>query len=154
LKWQTNDYDTYRGAKEYIDTALVPLIPIHWGEDMKSIILMGEFTTLISEELERQLKGRMYLFPPFTYLKEETADERLNRLSNLEKQIVQSGMPFVVFLTSDPDWAGQDMALKNSIISIPAVPMEHMEETYKKEIISEQIKHLLKIVTINWQKSD
>lgn len=148
MKWKTTDFDTYASARDYIDTAIIPLIPVTWEREMKALISMGEYTTTLSEELERQLVGRVFLFPPFTYLKHESKEERNARLLKWKEEI-EKELKFVFFMTSDPTWSGVD----SSIISMPAIPLENMEMKYKKEIISEQMNNLLKIVTKKWQES-
>jgi hypothetical protein len=148
VKWKTTDFDTYAAARDYIDTAIIPLIPITWEREMKSLISMGEYTATISEELERQLVGRIFLFPSFTYLKSESKDIRTERLLQWKNDI-QKELKYVFFLTSDPTWSGAD----DSIILVPSIPLENMELKYKKEIISEQMNSLLKIVTKKWQES-
>jgi hypothetical protein len=149
VKWQSSDFDTYTQARDYIDTAIIPLIPVTWEREMKSLISMGEYTTTLSEELERQLTGRLFLFPPLTYLKSETKDERIARLYSWKGQVNEQGLQYVFFITSDPTWNSVD----DSIIILPSIPLEHMEPKYKKEIIGEQMNELLKIVTKKWQET-
>jgi len=42
-EWKANEMDTYLQAKEYVDTAIIPLVPISCGDRMKSTVVMGEF---------------------------------------------------------------------------------------------------------------
>ncbi|MGB8463278.1 MAG: DUF2487 family protein, partial [Priestia megaterium] len=37
--------DVYLQSKSYVDTVLVPLIPIDFGEDLKLTASMSEYTT-------------------------------------------------------------------------------------------------------------
>lgn len=148
MKWKTTDFDTYSQARDYIDTAIIPLIPVTWEREMKSLISMGEYTTILSEELERQLVGRVFLLPAFTYLKSEDKEARAERLLSWKNEIGKE-LKYVFFMTSDPTWSGVD----SSIISLPAIPLENMEMKYKKEIVAEQMNNLLKIVTKKWQES-
>ncbi|MCF6137567.1 YpiF family protein [Pseudalkalibacillus berkeleyi] len=152
MKWRSKDIDVYNQASEYVDTAVVPLIPISWGQNKKNIVLKGEFPQLVSDELERQLKGRVVLFPPITYLESEKDEEILNRMEVLFEELKESDMPYPVFITSDVRWSGSP-GLQEHIVTIPPVPLEHMEEEYQREVISEQVKHLLQIVTKKWQNS-
>lgn len=63
MRWRMTDAKDYLQAKDYIDTAVIPLINIKVGDHFKMAAEKGEFTQLLSEELERQLKGRVYLLP-------------------------------------------------------------------------------------------
>ena len=35
MKWIPQDIETYLNAKEYVDTAVIPLFSISFGDDMK-----------------------------------------------------------------------------------------------------------------------
>ena len=69
--------------KEYVDTAVIPLIPVSFGDENEtSAASMSEFITLLSTLLERQFTGRILLLPPFTYLTEDDYENRLSDLSH------------------------------------------------------------------------
>ncbi|WP_408006520.1 YpiF family protein [Pseudalkalibacillus sp. A8] len=152
MKWCSKDLDMYLKASEYVDTAIVPLIPITWGTHKKNVILKGEFPLILSEEIERQLKGRVFLFPAITYLVSEPDEDVLKRLSALTSELENEGMPYPVFITSDARWTGSE-ELGDRLVNIPPVPLEHMDEEYQREIVSEQVKHILQIVTKKWQNT-
>ncbi|RXJ03963.1 DUF2487 family protein [Anaerobacillus alkaliphilus] len=152
MKWQAKEVDLYLQAREYVDTAIVPLIPISWGNELKSTVQMGEFITLISDELERQFKGRVFQFPPYTYLKSEKVEDRLTRINMLDDHLKEHGFDFIVYLTSDIDWKQIETEMKDTLLWIPSIPLEHMEPKYKQETLSNQIKQMLPIMTNKWQK--
>ncbi|WP_349407561.1 YpiF family protein [Pseudalkalibacillus sp. SCS-8] len=152
MKWRSTDVDVYMQASEYVDTAIIPLIPISWGAQKKNVVLKGEFPLLITEELERQLKGRVVLFPALTYLESESEEDVLKRITAFSDEVEKEGLPYTVFVTSDTRWSGLE-DIQDRLIVIPPVPLEHMEETYQREIVSEQVKHILQIVTKKWQNS-
>lgn len=68
MRWRAADADAYLQSADYIDTAVIPLISITSSGGLKEAVEQGESTQLLSEELERQLKGRVYLFPSYTYV--------------------------------------------------------------------------------------
>ncbi|MDI5789381.1 DUF2487 family protein [Bacillus licheniformis] len=41
MKWNTHDADVYLNAKEYIDTAVIPLISVDLGDQFKSAVSKG-----------------------------------------------------------------------------------------------------------------
>ncbi|WP_261129124.1 YpiF family protein [Bacillus sp. Marseille-Q3570] len=152
MKWRSKDLDMYIQASEYVDTAIVPLIPITWGSQMKNHILKGEFPLILTEEIERQLKGRVFLFPAVTYLVSESDEDVLKRITVLTDELENGGMPYPVFITSDARWTGME-EFGDRLVNIPPVPLEHMDEEYQREIVSEQVKHILQIVTKKWQNA-
>lgn len=55
-------YGNIRKRKNYIDTALISLIPITIADGAKAAASGGEFVQLVVHEAERQLKGRVFYF--------------------------------------------------------------------------------------------
>lgn len=82
MKWQATEMDTYLQAKEYVDTAIIPLIPLSWQKDVKQTVAMGEFISIITMEVEKQFHGRVVQFPGFTYVKTEDMNSRLARIDS------------------------------------------------------------------------
>lgn len=152
MKWQAKEIDTYLQAKEYVDTAIIPLIPISWGSDVKVTVQMGEFITLISDELERQFKGRMFQFPAFTYLKSEDLQGRVLKLNQLDDHLKDNGFKHILYITSDVEWKQLEVEMKDTLLWLPSLPLEHLDQKYKMEALSDQIKQMLPILTNKWQK--
>lgn len=153
MRWETKDIDTYLQAKEYVDTAVIPLVPIVWGEEMKSTISMGEFISVISDQLERQFHGRIVLLPSFTYTVDELPEERIKRLDNWYDLLINGGFRHVILLTSDFRWKENEQNLQATLIWLPTIPLEHLDKEIKHDIVTEQIKQLIPILTKKWQNS-
>ncbi|WP_062046818.1 YpiF family protein [Bacillus sp. JCM 19034] len=151
MKWNANDLDTYLQAREYIDTAVIPLVPITWGNDVKTTVSMGEFITIISHELENQFRGRVILFPAFTYLLSEASDELLNKLKKWEDKLVAEGFKHVIYLTSDGQWRQVEQHLNGLHIWLPSIPLEHLDNENRQRVIQDQMKQLIPFVTKKWQ---
>ncbi len=154
MKWQAKEIDVYLQAKEYVDTAIIPLIPISWGDDIKSTVQMGEFITFISDELERQFKGRVFQFPPYTYLKSEKPEERLLKMNELHEHLKSNGFYHIIYLTSDVDWKQIEAKLNDTLLWVPSIPLEHLDEKYRMETLSNQIKQMIPILTNKWQNNE
>ena len=150
MKWNGNDIETYLKEKQLIDTAVVPLLPIAIGSEMKQAASQGEFIELLSLHLERQFKGRLLLFPAFTYLNTLEDHQKMDMLQNWEVKLKESGFSHIFYLTSDISWREQDKT-EGKLIWIPSVPLEHMEEQYKHSILEDQVKQLINIIVQQWQ---
>ncbi|OJH18671.1 hypothetical protein BLX88_10700 [Bacillus obstructivus] len=150
MKWNGNDIETYLKEKQFIDTAVVPLLPIAIGSEMKQAASQGEFIELLSLHLERQFKGRLLLFPAFTYLNTLEDHKKMDMLQNWEVKLKESGFSHIFYLTSDISWREQDKT-EGKLIWIPSVPLEHMEEQYKHSILEDQVKQLINIIVQQWQ---
>lgn len=151
MKWQAKEMDTYLQSKEYVDTAIIPLIPVSWQSDVKSTVAMGEFISIITLEVEKQFQGRVIHFPPFTYVKSEDLATRVARLQKWIVELMSGGIVHIIFLTSDGEWKISEQELEGMLIWLPTIPLEHMETSYKRDVIADQLKQLIPIMTNKWQ---
>ena len=151
MKWNVNDIEMYMQSKEYVDTVIIPLIPVSWSKELKSSVAMGEFIFLISSELERQFKGRLVLTPSFTYLKQEDLTEKANRLVSWRDEIKEENIQNVFYLTSDSQWKEVEKDIGETLIWLPTLPLENMDEQYKSDMLSEQVKQLMPIFINKWK---
>ncbi|MEO2076400.1 MAG: YpiF family protein [Bacillus sp. (in: firmicutes)] len=154
MKWVPKDIETYITAKEYVDTAIIPLYSVSVGEDMKQSAAAAEFITLLTNHLERQFTGRVLLFPPFTYLKKEEGENSLTALQEWEKSIFQGSIKYVFYITSDFEWRSREGELNGSMIWLPTLPLEHMTDSQKMEMIDSQAKQLFVLFTQKWHENE
>lgn len=135
--------------KEYIDTAIFPLLPIAFGEQMKRAAEQGEFISLLVLHLEKQFKGRMFVFPPITYL-DDASGEIINIWGENAKK---AGFKHVFYVTSDNNWKIVNNISKGTIIHVPSIPLEHLDESYKHEMMAEQTKKIMSKIIDEWQNN-
>ncbi|MBZ5751484.1 MULTISPECIES: YpiF family protein [Metabacillus] len=152
MKWVLSDVDVYNQSREYVDTAIVPLIPVSLEADLKGTVSKGEFITYVSVELERQLKGRVFLFPSLSYLKKSK-----NVIESVIewKTELQEEFKHVIFLTSDEtlkEYTSDQQNVKDDLIWLPSVPFEHMDESLMKKLLEDQIQQILNILLQSWNK--
>lgn len=153
MKWNQDDLELFHKEKNYIDTVLIPLVPIEWGSEMGRTVLEGRFATLLGEETERQLKGRLILSPPFTYLKNRPFDHTKKDLKEWILEIHADGVKLIVCLASDPQWheifQGRDEeGLLN--VWLPALPIDHLDSKHKQDYVDENVGQILKKITNAW----
>lgn len=149
MKWEAKDIDQYLQSKEYVDTVIVPLVPISFGTDMKHIVTKGDFILTLVQELERQLKGRILLLPPFTYIK--NGEENMDKALEKWKDTIKPHFKHVIFLTSDESWKRE--VEKEHIIWVPSIPLEHIDTELKRKLLQDQIEQILNILLQYWNHS-
>lgn len=152
MKWISTDIDMYMKAKEYVDTIIVPLIPISLEDNATSICEMGEFITIMATELEREYKGRILVLPSFTYMKEENPTELVQRLNKWHDALLNGGVKQILFLTSDPDWKLNEKDLEGTLLWVPAISIQDVDKKYIEQMIKSQMKPLQTIVMNLWKK--
>jgi len=91
MRWTLEDMRTYEGAKEYIDTALIPIYRLPPNELGIAKVQEQRWLEEICVYAERQLTGRIVLFPTL-YLIEGT--ESLPRFQ-------ADAFPHVLFVTTE-----------------------------------------------------
>ncbi len=144
--------DVYLQAKEYVDTAVIPLIPVSLEGNLKNTVSMGEFITILSNEVERQFKGRIILFPAFTYSTSEELTMAKSRLNQWTSDLGGQGMKHSIFITSDSSWKQVEADLTGTLIWLPTLPLEYVEEKYKQTMLQDQMKQLVSLFMNIWQK--
>ncbi|MBD8070236.1 YpiF family protein [Bacillus sp. PS06] len=151
MKWTTKDIDLYLQSKEYVDTLILPLIPVTWGNHLKQTVEAGEFATVITQEIERQFKGRVVLSPAFTYTDSEGTEAALTRLNTWSQDASLNGFRHVFLITTAQEWKSFESELKGSLISFPSLPLEHLDHQLRQSILQDQIKGLITIFMDKWR---
>ncbi len=148
MNWNAADMNTYLQQKEYIDTAIIPLIKMETAEErMKASASAADFLMNLTAFIELQFKGRVMVTPPFTY---SPSMDRSTFSSSLEDDMKLSPFRHVFYLTTDPEWTNVPFAGK--VLWLPPIPVENMDERLKQSIMEDQLKQLLPALTDAWSK--
>jgi hypothetical protein len=153
MKWVSKDIETYSTAKEYVDTAVIPLYSVSFGNEMKQSASNAEFITLLTTYLERQFTGRLLLVPPFTYLKSDNQEDILQQLKKWEENIEKSEFKHIFYITTEIDWKNFEKQLTGSLIWLPSLPLEHLNDSQKISMVESQVKQLLSLFTQKWHEN-
>lgn len=149
MQWKGKDISVYVKERAYIDTALIPLIPISFDHNVKLAVSHGEFISILTMEIERQYKGRVIQLPAYTYLLHEQSQE-VNRLKNWIYHLQQNHMKHIILLTSDISWKQFEPSLDSILIWIPTLPLEHVSNLQAPVIIQDQLQQIVPIITEKW----
>lgn len=151
MKWISQDIDMFIKSKEYVDTAVLPLLPVSLGDDMKQAVAMSEFISLLSIQLERQFRGRLLMLPSYSYLKSAVEDKLVSDVKSWEEELLSQGFKHVFYLTSDSSWKSIESQLDGNLIWLPSLPLENMDENYRISIVDDQVKQLMSLFMQKWQ---
>lgn len=140
------EMDQYLSQQDYVDTAVVPLLQLDLSTaGMKPSAGASEYLQTLAALLEKQFKGRILLFPPVSYAKianrQRIADE-------LSEELQQTKFKHVFYLTTDSEWRTID-SLKN-VLWLPAIPIEDMDQSFKKSVMEDQLRQVLPLFTKEW----
>ena len=149
MKWSAKDLDMYVHAKEFVDTALIPLVPLSFGEQMKQSGSNNEFITILSMEIEKQMKGRMLLMPTYHYMSDE--EDKLPIIKRWTQKLETNNFKHVFYLTTDIAWKKYEQELEQHLIWIPAIPLENLENSQARDMINQQVNQITDIFTYYWK---
>lgn len=152
MKWIPQDVDMYLKSKEYVDTAVIPLSPVSFGDDMKQSAAMTEFTGLLTSLLERQFTGRLLLLPSFTYLKNMAEEKLIDDIREWEYKLEKSDFKHIFYVTSDSNWKMREDKLTGSVIWLPTLPLEQMDNKQRISILEDQAKQILHLFIQKWRE--
>lgn len=140
------DMDQYLSQKDYVDTAVVPLLQLDLSEaGLKSSAGASEYLQSLTAMLEKQFKGRILLFPPVAY----TKNVDRNRLSEeISSEMEKAGFKHVFYMTTDAEWRSVE-ELKN-VLWLPAIPTEHMDRNFKQSVMEDQLRQVLPLFLKEW----
>lgn len=142
------DMDQYVQQKEYVDTAVVPLVQLDLSVNaLKSSASASDYLQSLTNLLEKQFKGRILLFPPLSYSK--TAD-RSRIASEISKELGNTAFKHVFYVTTDPEWRTIENA--PNVIWLPAIPTENMDQSFKLSVMEDQLRQVLPVFLKEWSK--
>lgn len=151
MKWAEYDVDMLLRERAYIDTAIIPLIPVSYLDELKQTVLAGEYILSVANELENKFKGRMMLFPPFTYLTSEAKISKVERVRQWVNEATSGGSKHVLLLTSDSIWSELGSTFEGELITLPTISEVNTDVHLTKKFVTDQINDLSSKIMELWR---
>ncbi|MBU6079508.1 MULTISPECIES: DUF2487 family protein [Allobacillus] len=152
MKYIEEDIKMYIAEKEYIDTAIIPLVPYAIDDDQEMILtsFQQELMTLYSHQLEQRLKGRLFLFPVYTYLNNSLIENEIDRINQLIDEVKKQPFNEVFLLTFDKQWRKHGTSLKGELVWLPAIKNGNLQSNEVREVIQSQIIDIEELIKESW----
>ena len=154
MKWTAKDIEIYIKEKAFIDTVMIPLLPVSFGEDIKENASQSEFITLLATLLEKQFAGRVLLAPPFTYLQADGTEAAASSLEKWARNIKDNAISHIYYLTSDSRWKLIEHHLKGMLLWVPALPIEQFSHSQNWTIVENQANQLVDFFIKKWHEKE
>ncbi|MBP3040433.1 DUF2487 family protein [Bacillaceae bacterium Marseille-Q3522] len=149
MKFIAEDMNLYLQAKEYVDTAILPLLPVELEEkNAVQSAQMNEYTALITSMLEKQFKGRLLLLPGFSYLPAEAIESQVERLQKWERILTENRFTYIFHITADHNWRKMDRKLKGTLIWLPFLPITSLKTEEKHKLLDQYMQVFMQ----EWQR--
>lgn len=144
--FNVKDIEQFQAQKQFIDTAIIPLVQINLVEgSIKQSSSAVNYLITLTTFIEQQFRGRILLMPPFSYT-DRTKNEYLP--TQLKEELHNVGFKSVIFITTDHFWVKEKGNL--DILWLPAIPLESMDNTVKQRILEDQLKQIIPVLTDAW----
>ena len=145
MNYNANDIEVFLQQKDFIDTAIVPLLPIDFSTtDGNQSGPAAEYIENLVSFIEKQFKGRIFLTPTFSYFQKKGNIDLESILINLK----DSGFKYILFITTDQNYA--KLSEDFDILWLPAIPLESMDAAVKIRILQEQLNLVIPKLTTLW----
>lgn len=146
--FNVQDIQQFQANKEFIDTAVVPLLSLNFEDDKsKKSSSDAEYLMALTVFIEQQFKGRLLMTPPFSYI--HSFKEMIDPIT-IQAELKNAGLKHVIFMTCDADWVNKFPGIV--VIWLPAIPLESMDKAVKQRILEDQLKQVLPTLTSEWAK--
>jgi len=140
------DIDQYLSQREYVDTAVVPLLELNLSESgLKSSAGASEYLQSLTALLEKQFKGRILLFPPVSY---PSGTDRERTAAEISLEMEKAGFRHVFYMTTDAQWRSVE-SIKN-VLWLPAIPTGDMDRNFKQSVMEDQLRQVLPLFLKEW----
>lgn len=143
MNWVEEDIQISLGQPEYIDTAIIPLCMMSWGTDTTLHANNRKYISRLCKVLEKKYRGRMMLFPPYTYIEKNMLE---TQLISLEKQLIQRKMKYIFFLTCE-----MNIEIHN-VLEVSPLPIHKMDYDNQTILLDSQVEVIMKRISEKWGK--
>jgi len=152
MRWRKADLQKYIQEKEYIDTAIVPLMPFQISDDaeMEKSSFQSELLSIITNEIEKELTGRVLLLPSYNYLKKSDSQLETKRLNTWADDAFKQSFKSIFFITFDAPWKKSEKELNGTLIWLPAIQAGDLHSKEMQPIIQDQVKQMIELIRSYW----
>ncbi|WP_088069191.1 DUF2487 family protein [Gottfriedia luciferensis] len=148
MKWTTNELNQVIENLEYIDTIIVPLCPVSFKKEKIDLAEQREDLIILTSEIERTYKGRVVIAPEYTYLPEEI--NKIERLKTWYNEFKGSGLKHIFYLTCDFEWKQYENEMEESLIWLPTLNINSLDESSQRVIVEKQLSHVNALFSKRW----
>ncbi len=154
MRWVQSDLREYFASKEYIDTALVPLVKISFSSDSEISGNDYKYIQLLAERLEQQLKGRILLLPALVYFNSFPDEQIKSMITSWKEELLNEGFRHIFFLSTDSTYLNIIADQYTELLYVASIPLTHLEANHLQSIIDYQIEKLWPQIINRWQSKD
>ncbi|MFZ3578160.1 YpiF family protein [Virgibacillus sp. DJP39] len=152
MQWVKKDLLQYIQAKEYVDTIIVPLSPFHLSDDtdIPKSAFKGEVLSILTNEIEKELTGRIVLTPSYNYLKNADKEQEVARLNEWIEDSTKQPFSNTFFITFDSSWKKHEQSLKGTLLWFPGIQSGDLSSREMHGVIHDQVGQISELIKSYW----
>lgn len=155
MHWIKKDMELYLGSKEYVDTALIPIIPFQLSHEatIGKSTSKRELLSVFASEIEKELAGRVLLIPNYYYLEYGDSKLETERLNQWFDEIITQPFKHVFILTFDASWKKVEKDLKANVLWLPGFQVDNLHDEQTQSLIRGQVSDVVELIRSYWQEN-
>jgi len=152
VKWFSEDLKKYVQAKEYIDTIIIPLEAFHLSQEshLEKDAFHREVLSIYTNEIEKELSGRVLLAPAYSYLKSNDLADEVERLNTWIKDITTQPFQTIFVVTFDSTWKKVEKDLDCNLLWMPGVQTGNIKSKEVMQFIRSQVEQISELIRSYW----
>lgn len=152
MQWTKKDMELYVGSKEYIDTAIIPIIPFQVSQEASfgKSTSKRESLSIFATEIEKELSGRVLLIPNYYYLEFGDKERETKRLNDWCEEIKKQPFEHVFILTFDASWKRYEKDLEANLLWVPGVQVDETNSTNMLQLLRGQVPDVIDLLRSYW----
>lgn len=152
VRWFNKDLEKYVGAKEYVDTIIIPLQAFQMSDDanLEKDAFQLEVLSIYASEIEKELSGRVMLTPTYHYLKTADLQTEVERLNAWITDIQQQPFSEVFIFTFDNAWRKIEKDLHGNLLWFPGMKTGNIRTEEAGKIIRNQVEQISELIRSYW----
>ena len=152
VRWTSDDLSKYIQAKEYIDTAIIPLVGFQMNTEnkMEKDAFQREVLSIYTNEIEKELSGRLLLAPNYNYIKTKDLSEEVTRLNKWVEHINEQPFSNIFLLTFDNQWKKEEKNLDGELLWFPSLEHDSLKSEETIRTIRSQVNQISELIRTYW----
>ena len=152
MKWYSEDLIKYVQAKEYIDTLIIPLEAFHLSQEsnLEKDAFHREVLGIYTNEIEKELSGRVLLAPTYTYLKSSNLDNEVIRLNSWIEDVKTQPFTSIFVVTLDNAWKKVEKDLDCHLLWLPGMKPGNIKSEDAVKLIRSQVEQISELIRSYW----
>ncbi len=152
MKWLSEDLKKYVQAKEYVDTLIIPLEAFHLSQEtsLENDAFHREVLSIYTNEIEKELSGRVLLAPTYAYLKSSNLDHEVNRINSWIEDVKTQPFTSIFVITFDNAWKKVEKNLDCNLLWLPGMKPGNINSEDAVKLIRSQVEQISELIRSYW----